>query len=46
MNNELYEDWLTEADEFQDGYDALTAQLAEDEQWAKFMFEAFHGSEV
>ncbi len=45
-----FEDWLTEADdeaeEYQDGWDSLTAQLSEDEDWARTLYEAFHGQEV
>jgi hypothetical protein len=46
MSDELYEQWLTEEDEFQAGWDYLTAQLAEDEDWARSLHEAFHGAEL
>lgn len=45
-DNELYDEWLTEADEFQAGWDSLTDQLAQDEDWARALHEAFHGQEV
>ncbi len=41
-----YVQWLTEEDEIKDGWDSLTQQLSEDEDWARALYDAFHGQEV
>lgn len=45
----MYEGWEVDADvkaqDAQEGYDAMTQALAEDEQWAQYLHESFHGRE-
>ncbi len=44
-----YEGWEADADvkaeDFKEGYEQMTALLAEDEAWAIASHQAFHGSE-
>ncbi len=34
------------ASDFKDGWDALCAQLSQDEEWARYLYESFQGQEV
>lgn len=45
----MYEGWEADADrkaeDFKEGWDAVQSALAEDEQYAQYLFESFHGRE-
>lgn len=45
----MYDNWEAVEDQkaadMQEGWDAMQAALAEDEAYAQFLFESFHGSE-
>lgn len=34
------------ADDFQEGWEALQDALASDEEWAQYLFEAYHGQDA
>lgn len=43
----MYEDdYTAEEEEFAAGWEALQAQLANDESWAHHLWQEFHGQEV
>lgn len=43
----MYEDdYISQEEEFQAGWEAVQSLLASDEEWARFLYESFHGQDA